>query len=62
MPRKKLDESKKKKELSITIDEKLLDLLKDHLEDIDVSNKSKYIENLIREDMRQRGEDVSREF
>ena len=60
--RKKLTDDKKKKRFSLTIDEKLSEILDKHLEDIDMSNKSKYIESLIREDMEKRGENVEREF
>ena len=46
----------------VTIDEKLSNLLDKYLSKKKISNKSKYIENLIREDMKNRGEDVEREF
>ena len=57
--RNKIPDDKKKKKISITIDEKLLNLFDDHIGE---DNKSKYIENLIRKDMEERGEKIKREF
>lgn len=44
--RKKLNESEKKMKLSISIEKTLIDIIEQN-----VSNKSKYIEKLIREDL-----------
>jgi len=52
----------KKKKLSLTIDEKLLDIFDEYLEEINISNQSRYIQKLIREDMEKRGKDVSIDF
>ena len=60
--RHKIPDDKKKDKTAVTIDEKLSNLLDDYLSKKKISNKSKYIENLIREDMKQRGENVEREF
>jgi len=60
--RHKIPEDKKKDKTAVTIDEKLSNLLDKYLSKKKISNKSKYIENLIREDMKNRGEDVEREF
>ena len=57
--RSKLPENKKKKKFSLTIDEELLNIFDKY---IDNKNKSKYIENLIRKDMEDRGEKIEREF
>ena len=57
--RNKIPDYKKKKKFSITIDEKLSNLFDSHIGD---DNKSKYIENLIRKDMEERGEKIKREF
>ena len=48
--RHKIPEEKKKDKFTITIDEKLAEMMNKFLEDKDISNKSKYIENLIRID------------
>jgi len=60
MRKKLLDEDKKPK-ISITIDKNLDDILEDHLEKNKL-NRSKYIENLIREDFERKGINVEREF
>ena len=61
MSRKKLPEDKKKKKFSITVDERLTDILEKHIEE-KMLNKSRYIEDLIRKDMESRGENIEREF
>lgn len=60
--RHKLPEEKKKKSFSLTLDEELLHIFENYLDTNKVKNKSKYIENLIRKDMNERGEDISVEF
>ena len=60
--RKKLPENKKKKKSSISIDIDLLNILEKYIFDKNIKNKSKYIENLIRKDMENRGENCEREF
>jgi metal-responsive CopG/Arc/MetJ family transcriptional regulator len=60
--RHKLPEDKKKKSFSLTLDEELLDIFENYLETNKVKNKSKYIENLIRRDMTERGEDTKKDF
>lgn len=58
--RKLLDEDKKPK-ISITIDKELDSILEEHLEKNKL-NRSKYIENLIREDFEKKGKNIEREF
>ena len=60
--RKKLAEDKKRKSLTLTIDEDLLGLFDKYSNNKKIKNKSRYIENLIRKDMESRGEDIKREF
>lgn len=60
--RHKMPEDKKKEKMTLTIDEKLGGLFDKYLEDNDISNKSKYIENLIRKDMEENGKTIKREF
>lgn len=55
-------EGKRKKKISFSINEKLLDKMDDFLTEIDVPKRSKYIEKLIREDMEKRGRNIDREF
>jgi len=60
--RHKLPEEKKKKSFSLTLDEELLQIFENYLDTNKVKNKSKYIENLIRKDMNERGEDTKKDF
>jgi len=60
--RHKIPDDKKKPKITITIDEKLSEIMDKYLEDKDISNKSKYIEDLIRKDMEERGKNIKREF
>ena len=60
--RHKLPEDKKKKSFSLSLDEELLDIFENYLDTNKVKNKSKYIENLIRKDMTERGEDTKKDF
>ena len=60
--RHKLPEEKKKKSFSLTLDEELLEIFENYLDTNKVKNKSKYIENLIRRDMNERGEDTKKIF
>ena len=54
--RHKIPDDKKKIKTAVSIDNRLL------LIDNDIANKSKYIENLIRKDMEERGNNIKREF
>jgi len=51
-----------KDKVSITIDEKIVKKMDKYLSDEEINNRSKYIENLIREDMGKRGKDITRKF
>ena len=59
MARKKLPEEKKKVKTGITIDSEILDMFTEQLGE---KNKSKYIENLIRQDLKKRGFNVEKDF
>jgi hypothetical protein len=48
--------------MTLTIDEKIGELFEKYLEDNDISNKSKYIEMLIRKDMAEKGKNIDRNF
>jgi len=58
MARQKLPEEKKKRDISVSVDEKLSDLLEKYLKENEYKNRSKYIEKLIKEDLKKRGEDI----
>ncbi len=60
--RHKMDDDKKKEKMTLTIDEKIGELFEKYLEDNDISNKSKYIEMLIRKDMAEKGKNIDRNF
>ena len=46
----------------MTIDTELFDIMNEYLEENDISNRSKYVENLIREDFEKKGKKIEREF
>ena len=60
--RKKIAEDKKRINARITIDSDLFEILGEYLEENEISNRSKYIENLIREDFERRGKKIERKF
>jgi metal-responsive CopG/Arc/MetJ family transcriptional regulator len=60
--RHKIPDDMKKEKMTLTIDEKIVNLFDKYLEDNDISNKSKYIENLIRKDMDEKGKNIDRKF
>jgi metal-responsive CopG/Arc/MetJ family transcriptional regulator len=60
--RHKIPDDKKKEKMTLTIDEKLMEMFDKYLEDDKISNKSKYIESLIRKDMEERNKNTNREF
>ena len=49
--RHRIPDDMKKEKMTLTIDEKVVELFEKYLDDNEISNKSKYIENLIRKDM-----------
>ena len=53
---------KLKDKSAVSIDKNLAELFDKFLEGKNISNRSKYIENLIRNDMESKGHDVEREF
>lgn len=57
MARAKIPDENKKPKISITIDEKLDEIMEDYLKENNV-NRSKYIENLIRKDFEKKGYNV----
>lgn len=57
-----ITEEKRKDKSAISMDTKLLEIFNKFLEDNNIPNRSKYIENLVRKDMEARGKNVDREF
>ena len=60
--RHKISQEKKRKKLSLTIDENLINIFDKYIDDNKIKNKSKYIERLIEEDMKSKGEEIKKEF
>ena len=60
--RHKLPEEKKKKKTGFTIDTELLEIFEEYLKEVKISNRSKYVENLIRIDLQKRGKTVEKIF
>lgn len=61
MSRHKLSDDVKKPKISITLNKDLDSILQDYIEDNDL-NRSKYIENLIKIDMENRGYKIKKDF
>jgi metal-responsive CopG/Arc/MetJ family transcriptional regulator len=59
--RHKIPDEMKKDKFTITIDEKLNDIVNEYLESNDIK-RSNYIEKLIREDMEKKGKNIDRIF
>jgi metal-responsive CopG/Arc/MetJ family transcriptional regulator len=58
----KKSEDKKKRKISFSVNEKLLDKLDNFLDENEIPKRSRYIEKLIREDMEKRGKNIDKEF
>lgn len=59
--RHKIPDEMKKDKFTITIDERLNDIVNEYLESNDIK-RSKYIEKLIREDMEKKGKNIDTKF
>ena len=59
--RHKIPDDKKKDKFSVTIDEKLNELLNKFIEEKGY-NRSRYIESLIEKDMSEKGHNIKKEF
>jgi metal-responsive CopG/Arc/MetJ family transcriptional regulator len=60
--RHKLNDEDKKKDFSISMDQKLNKILEEYLTKKGISNKSKYIESLVKKDLESKGEKFDNEF
>ena len=62
MPRKKIQEEKKKIKTGVTINSEIVEIMDEMLDEIGNTNRSRYIEKLIREDLEKRGKNIERDF
>ena len=62
MARRKLTEEQKKSKITITINKDLSKLLQKYIDTEYPNTKSKYVENLIKEDMVKRGINLKNDF
>ena len=62
MTRKKLEDINKKKKTGITVNIDLIDIMDEYLEEIGNSNRSRYVEKLIEEDLQKRGITINKKF
>ncbi len=62
MSRKTLNENSKKKKTGITTNIDLIEIMDEYLEDIGNSNRSRYVEKLIEEDLNRRGIIINKKF
>jgi metal-responsive CopG/Arc/MetJ family transcriptional regulator len=60
--RKKIPDDKKKVKTAISIDNQLSEIFERFLKEKNIPNRSRYIEELIRQDMNNKGENTDREF
>lgn len=60
--RKKISKDKKKVDARVSIDTELFNLLDEYLEENNISNRSKYIEKLIREDFERKDIFIEKNF
>ncbi len=62
MPRKKIQEDKKKVKTGVTINSDVVEMMDELIDDIGNTNRSRYIDKLIREDLEKRGKNIERDF
>ena len=60
--REKIPDEFKKEKFTISIDERLYNMLDKFLEEKNHPNRSRYIESLIEKDMKERGKNTEKEF
>jgi len=62
MARKKIADEKKKIKTGVTINSDVVDLMDEFLDEVGSTNRSRYIEKLIREDLEKRGRNIDKDF
>jgi metal-responsive CopG/Arc/MetJ family transcriptional regulator len=60
--RKKIPDDMKREKFTVSIDERLYEMLETFLKDKGHPNRSKYIESLIEKDMKDKGHDIKKDF
>jgi len=60
--RHRIPDEDKKEKMTLTIDNKVMELFDNYLADNEITNKSKYIESLIRKDMESKGKNINKKF
>ena len=60
--RKKIADDKKKVKTGFTLNSDIVELMDELLVNIGNTNRSRYIEKLIREDLEKRGKNIERDF
>lgn len=60
--RKKLPNNKKKVKTGFTLNSDIVELMDEFLDEVGNTNRSRYIEKLIREDLEKRGKNIERDF
>ena len=60
--RNKIPDDKKKVKTGFTLNSDIVQLMDELINDIGNTNRSRYIEKLIREDLEKRGKNIERDF
>lgn len=60
--RKKIPDDKKKVKTGFTLNSDIVELMDELLDEVGNTNRSRYIEKLIREDLERRGKKIERDF
>lgn len=60
--RHKIPDDMKREKFTVSIDERLYELLENFLKEKGHPNRSRYIENLIEKDMLEKGHDIKKKF
>lgn len=62
MARRKIPEDQKRKDLTVTVNVILNEKLEKYLKDNNIDNKSKYLEKIIKDDLKNRGIEIKEKF
>ena len=60
--RKKLDEENKKIKTGVSLNNDIIELMDEFIDDIGNTNRSRYIEKLVREDLERRGFKIEKKY
>ena len=60
--RKKLDEEDKKIKTGVSLNNDIIELMDEFIDDIGNTNRSRYIEKLVREDLERRGFKIEKKY